>query len=141
MSDVHFPVRNYAQGEVLFRRGDLASTFYVIQSGQVDLFVPPSDTFLLRLGPGDSFGEQSILSGGVRSATAIAASELQCTEITAKNLDDSVLSQETLIRPVLEALLMQLALDNALHSVLPQLFHGDAAPQAADASAPAVQAL
>jgi len=132
MSEVHFPVRTYAQGEVLFRRGDLASTFYVIQSGEVDLFVPPSDTFLIRLGPGESFGEQSILSGGVRSATAIAASEVQCTEITAKNLDDSVLSQQTLIRPVLEALLMQLALDNALHSVLPQLFYGSPSQDAAD---------
>lgn len=139
MSEVHFPVRTYAQGEVLFRRGDLASTFYVIQSGEVDLFVPPSDTFLIRLGPGESFGEQSILSGGVRSATAIAASVVQCTEITAKNLDDSVLSQQTLIRPVLEALLMQLALDNALHSVLPQLFYGSPSQDAADLT-PAPQA-
>ena len=139
MSEVHFPVRTYSQGEVLFRRGDLASTFYVIQSGEVDLFVPPSDTFLIRLGPGESFGEQSILSGGVRSATAIAASVVQCTEITAKNLDDSVLSQQTLIRPVLEALLMQLALDNALHSVLPQLFYGSPSQDAADLT-PAPQA-
>lgn len=138
MSDIEFPVRTYAAGEVLFRRGDQVSTFYVIQSGQVDLFVPPADTFLLRLGPGESFGEQSILSGGVRSATAVAASELQCTEITAKNLDDSVLSQQTLIRPVLEALLMQLALDNALHSVLPELFEESSSGAVPVPSAPQV---
>lgn len=120
-----FPTRHYSAGEVLFNRGDQANTFFIIQSGEVDLFVPPANTFLVRLGAGASFGEQAILTGGVRNAKAMAVSELSCTEITAQALQASVLSQQTLIRPVLEALLMQLSLNNAVRSVLPDLFGAD----------------
>ena len=74
MNSPQFPSRHYAAGDVLFNRGDSADTFYVIQSGEVDLFVPPANTFLVRLSPGESFGEQAILSGGVRSAKAVAVS-------------------------------------------------------------------
>ena len=117
-----FPTRQCADGEVLFERGDPADVFYIIQSGEVDFFVPPEDTFLVRLGPGASFGEQALLRGGLRNAKAVAVGELVCTEITAQALQDSVLTQNTLIRPVLEALLMQLSLHNAARSVLPGLF-------------------
>jgi CRP-like cAMP-binding protein len=122
MNSPQFPSRHYAAGDVLFNRGDSADTFYVIQSGEVDLFVPPANTFLVRLSPGESFGEQAILSGGVRSAKAVAVSDLVCTEITALALQQTVMNQTTLIRPVLEALLMQLSLQNAVRSVLPELF-------------------
>jgi CRP-like cAMP-binding protein len=117
-----FPSRTYQPGEVLFNRGDEANVFYVIQRGEVDFFVPPDNTFMVRLGPGASFGEQALLRGGVRNAKAVAVSELVCTEITARTLQETVLSQQTLIRPVLEALLMQLSLNNAVRSVLPGLF-------------------
>lgn len=116
-----FPTRSYAKGEVLFQRGDAADVFYVIQRGEVDFFVPPENTFLVRLGVGASFGEQALLRGGVRNATAIAVGELVCTEITAQALQESMLGQHTLIRPVLEALLMQLSLNNAVRSVLPDI--------------------
>lgn len=122
MNSPQFPSRHYAAGDVLFNRSDSADTFYVIQSGEVDLFVPPANTFLVRLSPGESFGEQAILSGGVRSAKAVAVSDLVCTEITALALQQTVMNQTTLIRPVLEALLMQLSLQNAVRSVLPELF-------------------
>lgn len=122
MKPTAFPIRRYQPGDVLFNRGDAADVFYVIQHGEVDFFVPPDNTFLVRLGVGASFGEQALLQGGVRSAKAVAATELVCTEITAKALQDSVLGQNTLIRPVLEALLMQLSLNNAVRSVLPEIF-------------------
>lgn len=116
-----FPTRRHAPGEVLFNRGDAADVFYVILAGEVDFFVPPDNTFLVRLGAGASFGEQALLRGGVRSAKAVAVGELVCTEITAQALQESMLGQHSLIRPVLEALLMQLSLNNAVRSVLPQV--------------------
>ncbi len=95
MNSPQFPSRHYAAGDVLFNRGDSADTFYVIQSGEVDLFVPPANTFLVRLSPGESFGEQAILSGGVRSAKAVAVSDLVCTEITALALQEADIKQSS----------------------------------------------
>ncbi len=114
--------RQFAPGDVLFSRGDPATTLYTIESGEVDLFVPPGRTFLVRLGAGACLGEQALISGGVRNATAVAVSEVVCHEMTAQALQESVLGETTLVRPVLEALLMQLSLVNAVHSVMPELF-------------------
>lgn len=118
MNDLQFPVQTYRAGHTLFQRGDAADRLYLIQQGEVDLFTAPGNTFLARLKPGDFFGEQAILSGGVRSATAVAASDLVCTEVTAQGLQEMVRSQKTLLRPVLEALLLQMYLRNAITSSL-----------------------
>ncbi len=118
VNELQFPVRTYASGEVLFQRGDPALKLYLIQSGEVDLFTAPGHTFLARLKPGEFFGEQALLSGGVRSATAIAVTDLVCTEVTAQGLQDMVRSQKSLLRPVLEALLLQMYLRNAITSAL-----------------------
>lgn len=118
---MYFPSKTYQPGDVLFNRGDVADTFYMIESGEVDLFVPPANTFLIRLKAGEAFGHQAIFSGGVRSATAVAVTELTCIEMTSESLQDMVQSQKTLIRPVLEALMLQLYMENAIQSTLPQL--------------------
>lgn len=116
------PSRQFQAGDVLFTRGDPAHTLYIIDSGAVDLFVPPGKTFLVRLEAGACLGEQALIAGGVRSATAVAATDVRCTELTAKSLQERVMDETTLVRPVLEALLMQLSLVNAVHSVMPELF-------------------
>lgn len=118
MNDLQFPVQTYRCGQTLFQRGDAADRLYLIQSGEVDLFTTPGHTFLARLKPGDFFGEQALLSAGVRSATAVAATDLVCTEVTAQGLQDMVRSQKSLLRPVLEALLLQMYLRNAITSAL-----------------------
>jgi len=118
MNEQQFPVQTYPEGEVLFERGDPALKLYLIQSGEVNLFTAPGRTFLVRLKPGEFFGEQALLAGGVRSATAVAASDLVCTEVTAQGLQEIVRGQKTLLRPVLEALLLQMYLRNAITTAL-----------------------
>lgn len=122
MRNMVLPSCHFEPGDVLFSRGDAATTLYIIESGEVDLFVPPGKTFLVRLGPGACLGEQALISGGVRNATAVAVSAVHCTAMTSQALQESVLGETTLVRPVLEALLMQLSLVNAVHSVMPELF-------------------
>ncbi len=118
MNEQQFPVQTYPAGQVLFQRGDPALKLYLIQSGEVDLFTAPGRTFLVRLKPGEFFGEQALLAGGVRSATAVAATDLVCTEVTAQGLQEIVRGQKTLLRPVLEALLLQMYLRNAITTAL-----------------------
>jgi NADH dehydrogenase len=62
-------------GETLFRQGDPSSAFYVVESGAVELTRRGDDGAVLgcdELGPGDHFGEGSLLRSGVRSTTAVA---------------------------------------------------------------------
>ncbi len=62
-------------GETLFHQGDPSAAFYVVQSGRMELIRCDEAGCVLgndQLGPGEHFGEGSLLRGGVRSTTAIA---------------------------------------------------------------------
>lgn len=62
-------------GEVLFRRGDLGTTMYVIVEGTIELDFG-DDLITKRLGPGEFFGELGLLIGDhARSADATARAD------------------------------------------------------------------
>src|SRR4051812_813144 len=67
--------QTHAAGAVIFYEGDAGDSFYVIVDGMVGVTVMlPAGTekTLALLGPGDCFGELSLLDGNPRSATATA---------------------------------------------------------------------
>jgi hypothetical protein len=106
--------RIFQSGEVVFSEGDPADVFFVITSGEVELRSEQEGSVLAQLGPGETFGEQSILVGGVRSLSAIAKTALEVTEVRADLLRDALATSTGLVRPSFEALLLQLYLSNSL---------------------------
>lgn len=114
MSNVKFPQGNYTDGQVMFNKGDNAERFYMIQAGSVRMVDPATGTDIAELKTGDSFGEQAILSGGVRSASAIAKGDVTCLEITAEVLKRMLAQEPGLITPTFQALLLQLSMRNAM---------------------------
>jgi CRP-like cAMP-binding protein len=109
-----FKPTHYADGQVLFEPGDTAHSFYVIQSGQVAIIDRQSQRQLALLSAGESFGEQALLAGGVRSAAAQAVGATVCLEITAQGLRDLLAKEGGIATQVLEALLLQLCMHNAI---------------------------
>jgi len=80
-----FPV----QGRV-FRRGDPGSALYVIASGEVEISVDTTTgkrVLLGQLGPGDFFGELSLLDGRERTADAVAVKPTRAMEIDRQALE------------------------------------------------------
>ncbi len=109
-----FTAVSYQDGEVLFEPSDPAQRFYVIQSGQVAIIDRKRSQTLATLNAGESFGEQALLAGGVRSAAAQAVGPTSCLEITAQGLRDLLAKEGGIATPVLEALLLQLYMHNAM---------------------------
>lgn len=66
--------RTYEEGEKIIVKGEVADTFYIIQSGEVQVeeehAIPVS-----VLGPGDFFGDRSILQDTAPDATVISIGE------------------------------------------------------------------
>ncbi|MDF1762586.1 MAG: cyclic nucleotide-binding domain-containing protein [Oleibacter sp.] len=62
------------EGDYLFRNGDYSNTFYTIIEGEVDIQVKGKDgkPLTFTLGPGQFFGEMSLISGRPRNGDAIA---------------------------------------------------------------------
>ena len=115
--------RVFSEGSIIFKQGDAANEFYVISEGTVCLFDPTAPQPVAELGPGETFGEQSILIGGVRSLSARASTEVRAVCVRADGLRLALEQEPGLIRPVFESVLLQLYLQNDLtsrgHPVLP----------------------
>lgn len=69
-------LRRFRAGEVIFHQGDPGRLLYMVESGQVRIFVNGLDgheTSVILVGrPGEIFGELAVIDGLPRSATAVA---------------------------------------------------------------------
>jgi CRP/FNR family transcriptional regulator, cyclic AMP receptor protein len=80
----HIIPRTFKQGEIIFYEGDPGRFLYLVQSGQVRIFInglDGSETSVILCGkPGDIFGELAVIDGLARSASAVALDEtVLCT--------------------------------------------------------------
>lgn len=104
------------EGQILFKAGEPADKLYFIQSGSINMADKNSGAVFATLHMGDSFGEQAMLQGGIRGATAIAKEPSVCLEITADNLRNMLKQQSPILTSVFEALLLQQNMHNALRA-------------------------
>jgi|SRR6187399_2320568 len=77
-------------GETIFREGDEANTMYVVLGGEMEVTKKSRaavDARVAVLGPGDWFGEMSIVDIQPRSATVRALAPGRLIRITASDLD------------------------------------------------------
>lgn len=78
---VHF----YSKGEAIINRGTLGESMFVVHSGSVTVRLPDTDTTgwqqIAQLGPGSVFGEMALLTGEVRTADVVAASDVVALEM------------------------------------------------------------
>ena len=109
-----FDIENYKDGEFLFKAGDNANKFYVIKTGQINILDASLKVTIATLKPGESFGEQSLIESGIRSAAAQAMGPASCLEITATGLKELLPKHGGIVTPVLEALLLQMHMHNTL---------------------------
>lgn len=96
-----FGTRRYLAGDVILREGDDGSEAFIIASGVCDVFKDEADgqqRFIRALGPGETFGELSVITGQPRSATVIAQ-----TDITLRVVTQEALDRELQGNPVLAA--------------------------------------
>ena len=81
--------KEFPRGSVLCREGDPGNEMFVIQAGKVTISkrVGEIEKVLTALGPGEFFGEMSILNNKPRSATATCAEDSKILVIDAKTFE------------------------------------------------------
>ncbi len=83
--------RDAAPGEVLTEQGAPGDEFFIVDSGEIE--IQQDGRELRRLGPGDYLGEIALVFGGVRSATAVAATASHLFVLRKDAFDRMVKSQ------------------------------------------------
>lgn len=98
-------------GDVLFRRGDLGTTMYVVASGGVELDFG-EDLTGKRLGPNEFFGELGLLIGDhARSADAVVTVDSVLVELDEDEFDRLVERDPALVSYFLRRAIMRVVLN------------------------------
>ncbi|HTV13013.1 MAG TPA: cyclic nucleotide-binding domain-containing protein [Acidimicrobiales bacterium] len=71
---------SYEPGTRLTTEDEVGSTFFVVVDGEAEVSIGGKSRF--RLGPGEHFGEMSIIDRSPRSADVVAATKLRCLVFT-----------------------------------------------------------
>lgn len=131
-------------GEVVFDEGDAGDVLFVIQSGQIELVRqgPDGPRLVSRYGPGEFFGEMSVLLGRPRTTRAVAATDSRLLQLDASTFETMCVERpEIAIRVIqrlaaraidLEQRLAALGVDDLLRPVVRVLVrHARSATQGA----------
>jgi CRP/FNR family transcriptional regulator, cyclic AMP receptor protein len=81
--------RDFPRGSVLFREGEPGKEMFVVRTGLIGISknVSGTEKFLSTLGPGEFFGEMSVLNGRPRTATATVLEDAQVLVIDPKTFE------------------------------------------------------
>jgi len=75
---------DFGRDQMIIEDGDAANTFYVILQGLVE--VRDADRPVARLGPGQFFGEATLVKGTTRSTSVVALRPTSCVTLTGSEL-------------------------------------------------------
>ncbi len=87
----HLDLLKMPAGATIFEYGEPGDSLFVIRSGTVEIFFRDdtgSRIVLETAGPGDFFGELSLLDGGARSATASVVADAEVLRLNRAQLDE-----------------------------------------------------
>jgi CRP-like cAMP-binding protein len=90
----------YAAGERIVCQGQPGRSLFVMVQGSAAVTLAGTVGHVAQLGPGDVFGEMSLLTGEARSATVTAATDCDLLEIDAASFKQVVLANPTVVERI-----------------------------------------
>jgi CRP-like cAMP-binding protein len=100
-TSVEFPA-----GHVIARQGEIGTGFFVVIEGWVR--VVRDGEMVARLGPGEFFGELSVLDRMPRNASVVAESAVTCLALASWDFERTLLEQPALTLAILRGVAMRL---------------------------------
>lgn len=106
---------DFPSGHVIARQGEIGTGFFVIVSGRVR--VVRDGALVAQLGPGDFFGELSVLDREPRNAMVVADGPTSCLALASWDFEQVLLEQPALTLAILRGVASRLraATESARH--------------------------
>jgi len=98
--------RSFESGETIFDEGQDGDALFVIQAGQVELIraADGGGRLISRLGPGEFFGEMSVLLGRPRMSRAVAVADTRLLQLDARTFEAMCVDQPEIAIRVIQRL-------------------------------------
>lgn len=98
---------HFQPGELIFTAGEEGHHAYIIESGQVDIFLTTTgkDVSFKTLVKGDVFGEMAVIDASPRSASARALTETCCVVISSEQISDRIEASDPVVKLLVSRLL------------------------------------
>ncbi|MBM7867473.1 DUF2225 domain-containing protein [Heliobacterium gestii] len=100
-------LREFVADDVIFQEGEPGKEMYIVLTGQVEVFIHSVDGFpiaVATLGPGDFFGEMSLLEELPRSASVRALEKVILLEINQGNFESIFSRQPQLVFKIMKGM-------------------------------------
>ena len=111
--------RSFPAGAIIFEQGDIGNALYVIQSGDVNIYLPGEASrrvSLADLAPGEIFGELALFDEQPRSASALATTDTVLLELQHSRLELFLATRPRVAMTLLRTMSRRLRETNALLS-------------------------
>jgi CRP-like cAMP-binding protein len=93
---------DFPSDHVIARQGEIGSGFFVVVEGEVRVVRDGQE--LARLGPGEFFGEMSVIDGLPRVAQVVAATSTRCLALATWEFERLILEHPTIGLAILRGL-------------------------------------
>ena len=114
-------LRQVSKGKTLFSQADSADAFYLVCSGRIAILLASPDgreLVINEMRPGDGFGELGLITGQLRSTSAVAREPSEVFAIPREDFLAVIEAQPKLMRRVLETTARRLSVSSERESAL-----------------------
>lgn len=93
-------------GEMIIEEGEIGNNAYLVQSGEVEVFSKANDREIIlgKMGPGQIFGEMSLVFDGPRSASVRATEHCNLIVVTRAILTEKIARSDITVRAIVNML-------------------------------------
>ena len=100
-----YHIKQYNKGDIIFHGGDRSDCAYIIESGQVEIFVEANGTIIDILSEGELFGEMGVLDQSPRSTSAKAITALTLLEVRTAQITNRLAESDPIVKALVGVLL------------------------------------
>ena len=103
----HAKIASYSAGNAIFREGDQAHRFFILMAGEIEIWKSTSSGstgLLARESVGHIFGEMALVDDLPRSATVLAATDVEVVYLDRLNFIQIMHSRQAILHTVLRSL-------------------------------------
>jgi len=100
-----YHIKQYQKDEIIFHGGDSSDCAYIIEQGQVQIYVESNQTIIDILSEGELFGEMGVLDQSPRSTSAKALTPLTLLEVKTEQITNRLSESDPIVKALVGVLL------------------------------------